>query len=123
MTAGRRLYIPVTPRRLSTATADCHCRLRLSTVTVDCDCRLRLSTATVDCDCRLTTADRRLSVKRFDADVETADNGARADAYERRVLAPLVPPTESGTWRAPGERNPGIARRRFESAGRVTANI
>jgi len=61
--------------------------------------------------------------KRFDAAVETADNGARADAYERRVLAPLVPPTESGTWRSPGERNPGIARRPFESAGSVTANI
>jgi hypothetical protein len=110
MTAGRRLYIPVTPRRLSTATADCHCRLRPPTVTVDCDCRL-------------TTADRRLSEKRFDADVETADNGARPDAYERRVLAPLVPPTESGTWRSRGERNPGIARRPFESAGSVTANI
>ena len=78
MTAGRRLYISVTPRRLSTATptttVDCDCRLPPSTATADC----RLPTATVDCDCRLPTADRRLLEKRFDADVETADNGARA---------------------------------------------
>jgi len=59
---------------------------------------------------------------RFDADVETADNGARADADERRVPATLVPSDRVGPMAAPGERNPGIARLPFESAGDVTAN-